>query len=305
MIERKTITRNCKNCTREFRTNKKNINKPNFEYCSICRKHHKKCEICGKEIFVQARTCSKKCAYELKKISWKKTCGAEHNFSKESSSRKKWEQQLKEEEGIDNVFQRKSVKEKSRKTWEENYGVNNPSKSIKIKKQKESTCIQNFNVKAGFADIEKCKKTWFEKYGVEFPTQSIEVKIKIRQRNQELGLWTPLNKLSELEIYRYNVNSITKESINKHAEKYLKINKKEIKKSNQILKFKDKLSIDHKYSIIEGFKQGISPEIIGSIVNLEILKVSQNSAKHSKCSISLLTLMHRYKQFTKNENKIN
>ena len=51
---------------------------------------------------------------------------------------------------------------------------------------------------------------------------------------------------------------------------------------------------DHKFSIIEGFKQNVDPKIIGNFVNLQILRKLENIKKGSKCSISLETLMEEY-----------
>ncbi len=48
--------------------------------------------------------------------------GTPHNFSKECISRKKWEKRLFDEEGITNVFQRESVKQKIKNTLLERYG---------------------------------------------------------------------------------------------------------------------------------------------------------------------------------------
>ena len=45
--------------------------------------------------------------------------------------------------------------------------------------------------------------------------------------------------------------------------------------------------LDHKISIAYGFKNGISPEIIGHIQNLEFIPWKSNSSKSSKCSITL------------------
>lgn len=65
------------------------------------------------------------------------SCGSKHNFSKKSKSRIEWENNLLDNEGIVNIFQREDVKEKIKKTLFEKYGVDNPSKSeiIKIKKK--------------------------------------------------------------------------------------------------------------------------------------------------------------------------
>jgi hypothetical protein len=247
------MDRKCKNCGKIFWSSKKY---KDSEYCHICRKYHKNCEICEKEIFVQARTCNKKCAYELRKQSWKKTCGAEHNFCKKSSSRIKWEERLFKEEGIINVWQREDVKEKSKHTLSKKYG------------------IDVINV-----------------------SQVPEIKEKIKQTFEKSGYWNIDRHTDEYDIYRCNVWEITQASIEKYWNK-------DWKKNNKDKIYKDKLTIDHKYSIVEGYRNKISPEIIGSIVNIEILTHSKNSAKGRKCSISLNKLINDYKNFL-NENKNN
>jgi hypothetical protein len=305
MAERKTITRNCKNCTREFRTNIKNIDNINFSYCAICRKHHKNCEICGKEIFVQAKTCSKECAYELRKKSWQKTCGAKHNFSKKSSSRITWEKRLKDEEGIDNVFQRESVKKKTKETWHKKHGADNPSKVPKIKQKKVETCLRNHSVTNGWLLTEKVNDTMLKKYGQLRITNGEKISKTrreiLRPKMEELGIWIPLSELSERQSYTYNVWAITKEQIRNYGHL---INSELLKENKNINEWKEKWSIDHKFSIKEGWKQKISPEIIGSIINLEIISFSSNSSKQSKCSITLEKLIKNYNIFI-NENKIN
>jgi len=45
--------------------------------------------------------------------------------------------------------------------------------------------------------------------------------------------------------------------------------------------------LDHKFSIFEGFKQGVEPEIIGNINNLEFIPWEDNLSKGSNCSITL------------------
>ena len=49
--------------------------------------------------------------------------GSRHNFCKDHPSRKEWEERLLKEEGITNVFQRESVKQKSIETMISKYGV--------------------------------------------------------------------------------------------------------------------------------------------------------------------------------------
>jgi hypothetical protein len=45
--------------------------------------------------------------------------------------------------------------------------------------------------------------------------------------------------------------------------------------------------LDHKYSIAEGFKNKVPPEVIGSIYNLEFIPCNANTRKGTKCSIKL------------------
>jgi len=128
----------CKRCGIEFNLNKvpnryilRNIDK--YEYCVECRKF-KNCKICGLEFkHHQNTTCSKQCASQLKEISYMESCGSLHNFSGSSKSRMEWEGKIFMEEGITNVFQRESVKEKSKKTLVYKYGVDHISKNEKIK----------------------------------------------------------------------------------------------------------------------------------------------------------------------------
>jgi len=48
--------------------------------------------------------------------------------------------------------------------------------------------------------------------------------------------------------------------------------------------------LDHKYSIAEGFRNDVNPEIIGNIANLEMIPWEENMMKNDKCSISLKEL---------------
>lgn len=54
-------------------------------------------------------------------------------------------------------------------------------------------------------------------------------------------------------------------------------------------------NLDHKFSVFEGFKQGIEPEIIGNIVNLEFIPWEENLNKGVKCSITENELRTIYK----------
>jgi len=134
----------CKRCDKIYNNNMilikyqlKDVEK--YKLCTDCRKY-RLCKNCGNEFkHHQNQTCSKKCTIELKEKSWLESCGTKHNFYKNSISRIEWENELLTKEGITNVFQRNSVKEKSKNTIVEKYGVDNVSKLSYIKDKKGET----------------------------------------------------------------------------------------------------------------------------------------------------------------------
>jgi len=114
-------------------------NPDKFKLCPDCRKF-RICPICEVEFHhKQNQTCSLKCSRDLKERSFLKSCGTPHNFYKNSKSRLKWQEDMMNNEGISNIFQRKSVKEKMKMTLLEKYGVNNVSEHESIKKRKKDT----------------------------------------------------------------------------------------------------------------------------------------------------------------------
>lgn len=250
----KKIKCKCKNkwCGKEFEIIEYKYNQKLHQYCKKCRDYGKKCKVCGKEHNNQGLTCSSKCAWVLKKESYIKSCGTEHNFSKESKSRKEWEQKMYINSGITNIFQNESIKN-------------------------------------------KCKNTLFENYGVYHNMNSPELVAERRLKAEKNGLFIPLNELSDFQIYKKNVLSFTLYNLrvfgeNKFGENY----------RNKIGQY----HVDHMFSIKEGYLQKVSPYIIGSIVNLQLLKGSNNISKGTKCDINKDKLINEYDNFEEKEKKV-
>lgn len=103
----------------------------------------------------------------------------------------------------------------------------------------------------------------------------------------DYNIW--LENLPEYKKYRSDVNKITyKQPV------HTLINFKK----RGVTGVEGAYHLDHKYSISEGFKQGISPEIIGNIVNLEFIPWEINLDKGGKCSITeneLITIYNKIK----------
>ena len=69
----------------------------------------------------------------------------------------------------------------------------------------------------------------------------------------------------------------------------------------------DGLQIDHKYSIVQGWNDKISPFVIGSVFNLDLIKKSENQTKmysvSSLYTIEQTNLYHRLRPFIDIKNK--
>lgn len=91
---------------------------------------------------------------------------------------------------------------------------------------------------------------------------------------------------SEYELYMMEVNRYTNENDLTTLPHHEKRGRVEIPGTYHL---------DHKYSIFQGFRDNISPKIIGSINNLEFIPSRENVSKREKCSISLEELMDSYK----------
>lgn len=77
-----------------------------------------------------------------------------------------------------------------------------------------------------------------------------------------------------------------------HTEKNYKKYKNIINPYNYIRG--DEYHLDHKYSMYEGFNEGILPSIIGSYKNLEVIPSGENLSKNKKCSITKKQLFYEF-----------
>lgn len=101
---------------------------------------------------------------------------------------------------------------------------------------------------------------------------------KIRLIFEEKGLWVPLEKKDDYQLYRYLVNFYTNKNQLSIMDNYDKRGLAGIQGAYQL---------DHKYSIIQGYLNVVSPELIGSLQNLKFVPWEENASKQSKCSITL------------------
>lgn len=90
-----------------------------------------------------------------------------------------------------------------------------------------------------------------------------------------------LSSLDEFKIYKRKVLNITNRQPIQELPNYDK---------RGVSGVEGNYHLDHKFSIVEGFKQKIDPNIIGNIRNLEFIPWEQNVKKRTNCSINLYEL---------------
>lgn len=89
-----------------------------------------------------------------------------------------------------------------------------------------------------------------------------------------------LNKLYE---YQKIVSSETEKTIRKYKDKI---------KNIELRGKKFGYEVDHKFSVVEGFKNKVDPLIISNWRNLEVITEKENSIKKEKCSITINELLN-------------
>jgi len=93
-----------------------------------------------------------------------------------------------------------------------------------------------------------------------------------------------ISSQENFKLYKHVVKKYTEKNYNKN---YNKINPLNLKRCR-------KYHLDHKYSIVEGYKNNIPPYIIGNYINLQIITGTNNNKKYTSCSISKEYLLNEY-----------
>jgi hypothetical protein len=143
-----------------------------------------------------------------------------------------------------------------------------------------STYMNSFPIK-GFSNRKE-----FCKYINSIPRDPITIKNAVeknRKIKEEKGMWTKRKDLSNWNLYQRIVWDFTNISA---KEKYSKEELKQRGKQNSL----NHKQLDHNFSVLEGFKLGILPSIIGSKSNIRLVSCKYNSSKQSKCDITLKEL---------------
>ena len=227
------------------------------------------CPICNAQPlkfygFSYTRTCSPKCGcnHPDHKINYQHSMlekyGSE-SFFNTVLFKEKVENTSMRKHGTTHHLSSKEVKNKIKQNNLDKYGVENVSQIPEVKIKRNKTLHDN-----GFMFDDKYTKKWLD---------------KIKKTHIENGSWFDFNDLrlqEEFKKYKRRVRYLT-EKIN--LEKLLGIQSKNRKQN--------KIHIDHIYSIGEGFRNNIPPEIIADPNNLQLLSEKDNISKGMRSDISI------------------
>lgn len=155
-------------------------------------------------------------------------------------------------------FQAEIVKEKSRQTKIERYG--NPVFTNAV--QRESTNLTKYGGISSFCD----------------PT----VQLKAKKTKIKRGVQIADEYISDFILYKRVVWKYTNRQDLALLPNFEKRGRSDLKD--------DAYSLDHKFSIKQGFINNIPAHLIGSFKNLEMLPYDENRKKKDKCSIYLTEL---------------
>lgn len=230
-----------------------------------------------------------------KKATTKKHFGVAHH-TQSTKWQEKYKQYLLDTYGVDNIGKIDGHSEKCKATSRLKYGTDHPQQYSKIRSKSENTCLKKYGVSNPLqSDVikTKIKKTTVDRFGVKNVSQSESIKQKKEQtylkhyssfhylasdKRRRLmeseGKWITSDQKSDYEYYTQLVWCETRRqnlaSLNHFEKRGVK-----------------RYHLDHKFSIMEGFKNGILPHIIGGLKNLEFIPYNENCSKGSKCSINL------------------
>jgi hypothetical protein len=204
------------------------------------------------------------------------------------------EKSLRELMGDDNKYF--SLIEKLKEKW---LGDNNISHKESVKIKKKQFIINDNNL----LNLLKEKSETLISYTGTNKTAILTIKCeKNHIRTQKYNSWRrghgckecvweslslPEEFRNDYDLYRKLVYKYTRTSLRKYKKI---INPNNLKRGHN----ENECHLDHKFSISEGFKNGVLPCIIGSQHNLEYIPSKDNLIKLNKCTISLTNLCDIY-----------
>lgn len=115
---------------------------------------------------------------------------------------------------------------------------------------------------------------------------------KRRKTMEHSGKWITIEQMDAAIAYRLRVHAVT-------MSQPLNILPNFEKRGPSTKEYSDNHHIDHIFSVSEGFRLNIPPEIIGHLCNLRMIHHLENVKKNSKSDIDQYELLRRYSSYQK------
>lgn len=141
--------------------------------------------------------------------------------------------------------------------------------------------IMNDTYEVPLCPVDNIPVRWFDNRYLQYSSLSAKSRCPNNAAKRTSTMRTNRGvNMSEREKYRNDVWSETKKSWRQHKDKIPNV----IRRGRE-------WHLDHKLSIEYGYLNNVDPKIIGHWRNFEIIKASENYAKHNRSSISLDELL--------------
>lgn len=135
--------------------------------------------------------------------------------------------------------------------------------------------------------LKKARETTLKNYGVSNPSFSPELMEKMKETRLSRGSYRSEDEIPKMELYYLEVAKHTERSWLLHHDR---INPSGLSRGRM------QYHIDHRYSRIDGYRNGVPPEVIGHWTNLQMLHYSENASKNRNSDITLEQLMESYEK---------
>jgi len=230
--------------------------------------------------------------------------GAIHHMKSEEWY-SKYQAGIESKYGVSNVAKVPAVIEKIKETWK----TMDDTKAL-INKNRVVAMNEKYGVDSAFSlksTRDKIKKGNLEKYGVEYLFQLQEfqdgMKLKMKEKYGETNpslvpelkdkkkqtmvnskRWIADEDLSEWGLYKKDVTRRTRKTLLDFGDKKFGIDwRDKIGKMG----VDEGMQIDHIFSIKHGYDNGVAPEVISNITNLQMVTWEENIEKSVKSGITL------------------
>ena len=212
---------------------------------------------------------------------------------------------IKERYGVEHIQHSQLWKEKRRETIFKKYG-DEFVRTEEFKEKRTRSLMERYGVTCPIQYkefLEKRKITFFKRYGGH-PLSNPDIYRKMFETNlKRYGYRTSFDLEETQAKCYYSIRGYSRDEYleNLHIyEKYRSEVRRITEKQNVSLlegfekRGKKGYHLDHIFSIAEGFRNNIAPEVIGDISNLRFLYCKENQMKSDKSDIDIEELYRRY-----------